>query len=88
MEVWQMASSELEELIRRAKMLAPDEQLLLIARLAEKAREAYPGVVPRRHWREIYGVAPYPLLGEDAQEWVSRARREGDDHRGSAWGST
>ncbi|WP_196521730.1 hypothetical protein [Nostoc sp. WHI] len=27
------------------------------------------------------GMASYPLLGEDAQEWVSRTRREGDEHR-------
>ena len=27
-------------------------------------------------WRDIRGAAPYPMMGEDAQEWVSRTRRE------------
>ncbi len=30
---------------------------------------------------EFRGIAKYPLLDEDAQEWVSRTRREGDEDR-------
>jgi hypothetical protein len=30
-------------------------------------------------WFEICGAAPYPLLGEDARVWVSRARRADTD---------
>lgn len=37
-----MASTELDEIIKRAEMLTLDEQLYLIARLAEKARAANP----------------------------------------------
>jgi predicted DNA-binding antitoxin AbrB/MazE fold protein len=33
----------------------------------------------RRLWREIRGSAASPLLGEDAQAWVSRTRQESDD---------
>ena len=29
-----------------------------------------------RQWSELRGVAVYPLLGEDAQQWVSRSRQE------------
>jgi hypothetical protein len=36
-----MSTDSLEEIIKRAEALAPDEQLLLIAHLAEKARQAY-----------------------------------------------
>jgi hypothetical protein len=32
-------------------------------------------IIPRRQWHEIRGGATYPLVGEDAQEWVSRERR-------------
>ncbi len=83
-----MASSELDELIKRAQMLTPDEQLFLIARLAEKAREAYQAVGLRRRWSEIYGAAPYPLVGEDAQQWVSSTRHESDEHRKNTFGPT
>ena len=32
-------------------------------------------------WNELRGIMPYPICGEDAQAWVSRTRREGDEHR-------
>jgi hypothetical protein len=30
---------------------------------------------------DFAGLAPYPLCGEDAQAWLSRTRREDDEHR-------
>ena len=80
-----MASKELDELVKKAEALTADEQLLLITHLVEKLREAHRAPKPRRKWREICGSAPYPLLGEDAQAWVSRTRREGDEHRERQW---
>jgi hypothetical protein len=80
-----MASKELDELVKKAETLTSDEQLLLIARLAERLRRTYETSRPRRKWREIRGSVPYPLLGEDAQAWVSRTRREGDEHRERQW---
>jgi len=75
-----MATDTLEMLMRQARTLTVDEQLRLAAYLVEQARKGY---VPTRgrKWREIRGIAPYPLVGEDAQEWVSRTRREGDEER-------
>jgi hypothetical protein len=35
---------------------------------------------PKHKLSEFRGVAKYLLFGEDAQEWVSRTRREGDEH--------
>jgi hypothetical protein len=32
-----------------------------------------------RDWGEVAGVAPHPLTGEDAQDWVSRTRAESDE---------
>ena len=32
-------------------------------------------------WADLAGMLPYPALGEDAQAWVTRTRREGDEHR-------
>ncbi len=32
----------------------------------------------KRKISDFRGMAKYPMLGEDAQEWVSRTRREGD----------
>jgi hypothetical protein len=80
-----MASKALIEIIKQAETLTPEEQLYLIALLAGKARQAYRPAAPRRRWREICGAAPYPLVGEDAQNWVSRTRREDTESRERRW---
>ena len=80
-----MTMSALNELIQKADTLTPDEQLRLIAHLAERVRATRSVSKPRRKWREIRGIAPYPLVGEDAQVWVSRSRREGTEHRERQW---
>ncbi len=76
-----MTSEELDELVKKAEALRPDEQLLLIAHLADRIRENYQIPKQRRKWGEICGTVPYPLVGEDAQVWVSQTRLAGDKHR-------
>ena len=76
-----MATSALNELLQKADLLTPDEQLWLIAHLAEKVRAAQPDAKPRRKWKEICGIVPYPMFGEDAQAYITRTRREADAHR-------
>ncbi len=80
-----MASKELDELVKRAEALPVDEQLALISHLARRMRQVHHVSKPRRQWLEICGSAPYPLLSEDAQIWVSRTRREGDEKREQRW---
>ena len=67
-----MGSSELEELIRRAEQLPLEEQLYLIAYLADRARARYrPGV-------RGPGLFPDPPpRGEALPEWLARLRRNG-----------
>ncbi|WP_414517265.1 hypothetical protein [Nostoc sp. PCC 9305] len=36
---------------------------------------------PKHKWSDLKGMVSYPLLDEDAQEWVLRTRWEGDEHR-------
>ncbi len=72
-----MATKSLEQLMEDAEQLTPDEIRTLIDHLNRKLYE----VRPRRKWAEIEGKAPYPLTGEDAQEWVSRTRRESSRRR-------
>ena len=35
----------------------------------------------RPSWGAAAGMFEYPLVGEDAQAWVTRTRREGDEQR-------
>jgi hypothetical protein len=77
----------LEQVEALAAQLPPEEQ----RRLAEKILQGLttePAVVrPRagRSWSEIRGIVPYPMCGEDAQQWVSRTRREADEQRERQW---
>lgn len=89
-----MAPLKLDKLIEQVDMLTPEDQLQLIAHLAEKVRQTYlpqsqatekEPVQPRRRWREICGAASYPLLEEDAQSRVSCTRRESDENREQQW---
>ena len=75
-----MVTKALSDVIKKAEKLTPEDQLSLIAHLAEKARQAY-SEPRRRKWSEISGVVPYPALGSDAQAEISRSRQESDEQR-------
>ncbi|CAG0954244.1 hypothetical protein ANRL3_00448 [Anaerolineae bacterium] len=80
-----MSAQMLETLIKEADSLSTQDQLRLAAYLVEKASHIYAPPIKRRKWSEICGIVPYPLVGEDAQAWVSRTRREDDEHRERQW---
>jgi hypothetical protein len=80
----------LQSLLEQAEQLVPEEKLELISHIAEqlKARasideKAQSPPSPKRKLSEFRGIVQHPMLGEDAQEWVSRTRREGTEHRES-----
>jgi hypothetical protein len=70
------------DILNQAKRLPLDEKLRLIAylseqtRLARKKKSAAP-----KSWYDLRGAAPYPLMSEDAQKWISASRQEDEDHR-------
>lgn len=76
-----------EHLATLAAQLSAAERLQLVEKIVHGlATSASAGEMrPRRHWSEIRGIVPYPMCGEDAQEWVSRTRRESDEHREKQW---
>ena len=77
-----MASTESDRILREAEQLPPREQLELIERLIARLRmrpELDDEEAPRLE--DLAGTAPYPLCGEDAQEYISRTRGEADDRR-------
>lgn len=88
-----MATTLLDQLLKQAEQLSLEEQLTLVAQIVERARSGLKAGSPppkpaRREWRDIRGMATYPLLAEDAQAWVSRTRREGDEARERQWRRT
>ncbi|HEV8717729.1 MAG TPA: hypothetical protein VGX03_33520 [Candidatus Binatia bacterium] len=83
-----MAKLSAEEIYERhVKPLPVAERLRLIEMavrdLATRPTENEP---PKQHdWMSVRGIAPNLLGGEDAQEWVSRSRREADEYREKQW---
>lgn len=72
-----MSSRTLQDLMRQVDELSIDEQLDLLAYIAEQARKN----TKRPRWGDIYGITPDIMEGEDAQEWVTRTRKESTNHR-------
>lgn len=70
----------LQEILKQAEQLSPADRQELIQRLSQKQ----PASDMKPKWSDLKGMAPYPMMGEDAQEWVSRTRQEGDDQREQA----
>lgn len=73
-----------EEVVKR---LSPPERLRLVERIVhDLSTQTAPGDRPEDcDLLSLGGLAPNLLAGEDAQEWVSRTRREADEHRGRQW---
>ena len=68
-------TQKLQQLIREADALSPDEQKLLLAHLAtQRNGNGSPAATPLR-WSELRGRAP-GLTGTDAQTCVSASRRD------------
>ena len=75
----------LQALLQQVEQLTPEDRLELIQRVAEglKKSEAIAPAgnreateKPKPRWSDLKGLAPYPMMGEDAQAWVTRTRRE------------
>lgn len=77
---------ELKEVINQAEALSPDEQYELVATIVENLRmKAKEETKKTYSWKAAIGSVPYPFLGEDAQQWVTRTRAEGDEEREKQW---
>ncbi|BAY62398.1 hypothetical protein H6G33_19975 [Calothrix sp. FACHB-1219] len=74
-------SPSLEKILSEIEQLTPEEQLTVMGHLVERVKKHITQVQPKRKWSDLKSMAPYPLLGEDAQEWVSRTRKFADEHR-------
>jgi hypothetical protein len=58
------------------QLLSLTDRLQLVELIVKRVMPLAEKPLPRRLWRELRGGAAYPLLNEDAQQWVSRTRQE------------
>jgi hypothetical protein len=72
-------TARVAEILREIESLSADEQRELAERLARQGTSPSSAEAPK--WADIRGSAEYPMMGEDAQAWVTRTRREADERR-------
>jgi hypothetical protein len=73
----------LDTMLKQVEQLTAEERLELIQKVAEGLKSKPRNTSTKPKWADLRGMAPYPLMGEDAQQWVSRTRRESDEYRES-----
>lgn len=71
----------LQDVLKQVEQLTPEERLELIQKVAAGLKTETAIAQPCPKWSDLRGMAPYPLMEEDAQEWVSRIRQANDAHR-------
>ncbi|MBD2362826.1 hypothetical protein H6G36_16830 [Anabaena minutissima FACHB-250] len=74
-------SLSLQKIFSEIDKLTPEEQVTLLEHLVERMKKHLIPAQNKRKWNDLKGMATHPLFGEDAQQWVSQTRREGDEHR-------
>ena len=73
-------SSPLQKVLQDIDQLTLEEQFEVLNHTAEQLkRQAVTQNKPKRSWRELRGIAPNALDGQDAQEWVNQLRGEWDE---------
>ncbi len=78
-------SPQLQQVLSDIDRLSPTERIQVMSHVIESIKEYLPTepVKSQRKWSDLRGMAVAPLMGEDAQAWVSRTRKQGDEHRES-----
>ena len=78
-------SPQLQQVLSDIDRLSPTDRFQVMTHVIESIKEYVPRepVKSQRQWSDLQGMATSPLMGEDAQEWVSRTRRKGDERRES-----
>jgi hypothetical protein len=71
-----------------AAQLSPSDRLRLVERIARDLAgpSSDPLPRPRVDWMSLRGIAPNLLEAQDAQDWVTAARREADERRDESLG--
>jgi hypothetical protein len=77
-------SPQLQQVLSEIDRLSPTDRIQVMTHVIESIREYVPTepAKPNRKWGDLKGMVTTSLMDEDAQNWVSRTRSEGDKHRG------
>jgi len=70
------AADNLEKIESQIMSLPVSEQIHLIERIARRVRSAQTNSGISLNWNDLYGMGKGIWSGDDAQDYVSRAREE------------
>ncbi|ASC69188.1 hypothetical protein XM38_001140 [Halomicronema hongdechloris C2206] len=70
----------LQQILQEIDQLPLDEQMQVLEYAVGKVKRQLLVSELQQRWSDLKGIAPYPLLGEGAQAWVSSTRRGNDSH--------
>jgi hypothetical protein len=73
-------SPQLQQVLAEIDRLSSTEQIQVIEHITVNLKEVVPTTQPSKSksWRDLAGIAPNLLSGEDAQAWVNRERNDWD----------
>lgn len=76
-------SPQLQQVLSEIDLLSPIDRIQVMTHVLESIKEYVPKELIKsdRKWSDLKGMAISPLMDEDAQDWISRTRSEGDEHR-------
>ena len=71
-------SPQLQQVLTEIDRLSSTEQIQVIEHITVNLKEVVTTTQPRtsKSWRDLAGIAPNLLSGEDAQAWVNRERND------------
>jgi hypothetical protein len=71
-------SPQLQQVLTEIDRLSSTEQIQVIEHITVNLKEVVITTPPRKSksWRDLAGIVPNLLNGEDAQAWVNRERNE------------
>ncbi len=74
-----MSTKALDEVLEKIELLNPEEKQQVLDALSGKATRLDSHTDrPKKKWADLVGILPYPACGEDAQEYITRSRRESE----------
>ena len=76
-------SPQLQQVLSEIDLLSPTDRIQVMNHVIESIKEYVPKEIIKsdRKWSDLRGMAIAPLMGENAQDWVSRTRTKGDEDR-------
>lgn len=73
-------SPQLEKIIESIDKLSASEQLAVVNHISARLKKDRATETQLR-WLDLAGTVPYPMVGEDAQDWVSASRQADQTYR-------